>query len=148
MQTHQALLLSKLPNFKKQISMFRVYMQPYPKSCFPYAEVLLLFLSPWAADITTNHKVVYKGQAGTIVVCNIGEDSTLKKKKSLLGWKNGSVVLRIFTANLNSIPGAYMIKEPIYTYAYMAHIHCTCTHRHCTCIHRDIHYICTHAYTK
>lgn len=82
-------------------------MQPRPKSC----------LSPWAADITINHNVIYKGQVGTIVVYNVGEDSTLKKK-FLLGWQNGSVVLRIFTANpddLNSIPGAYMVKELIYT---------------------------------
>lgn len=55
-------------------------MQHCPKSCFPYVEVLLLLLllPSWAADITTNHKVIYKEQAGTIVVCNVGEDSTLK----------------------------------------------------------------------
>lgn len=77
--THQTLLLLKLPSFKKQTSMFRVYMQHYPKSYFPHAEVLLLLLlSALAADITTDHKVVYKEQAGTIVVCNVGEDSTLK----------------------------------------------------------------------
>lgn len=77
--THQTLLFLKLPNFKKKTSVFRVYMQHCPKSCFPYVEELLLLLLPaWVADITTNHKVVYKEQAGTIVVCNVGKDSTLK----------------------------------------------------------------------